>query len=220
MEFENNEEDKNMPTMKEILKLSKDQDVYCWFCDTFMKAVVGHNVWNHRAHNESLSEVATESDKAFLLVVMENNYDRWTSEAKIPAREERRAARLPEALYTNSGSSKMEGRGSNRRFGGWSKEGCLRFNALHKLVHEDRQTRANFEAVLKEKQLTKNHTRKKEKHCDQDEEEEIFPANDIVGVRQTASYQHDSENEDESEDDDDEADLNDSVDQSEDDDDD
>ena len=88
------------------------------------------------------------------------------------------------------------------------------------MVHEDRQTRANFEAVLKEKQLTKNHTRKKEKHCDQDEEEEIFPANDIVGVRQTASYQHDSENEGESEDDDDDEGLNDSVGQSEDEDDD
>ena len=104
-----------------------------------MKCVVGSNVWNQLYFKELLSDIATESDESFLLLTLENNYNRWIKEATFVAKEDGEKPILPHALYTNSGCSKVKGSGSSRRFHGWSRIGYLRFNELYGMVNQDRK---------------------------------------------------------------------------------
>jgi hypothetical protein len=169
----------------ELLQLlSKGGEAYKWVCAHFLKCVVGSKPWSRRFYRESLSEVVTESDESFVLLTIENNYERWCHEFTIDPHDKNGRVQLPEARYTNSGSSHKTGKGSSRRFHGWSREGYLRFNALHRQIKEDRKGREIFELELKQ-QFEEQHAKRREEHDESDvDEEEIFPANDMVGVNQ------------------------------------
>ena len=173
------------PTMDMFHELSNEGAVYQWLCATFIKCVVGSNQWARRAHKELLSEIATESDESFVLLTLENNYERWTNEFNLAADDEEGRKRLPEARYTNSGSSKKNGQGSSRRFHGWSREGYLRFNEIHAKVKKDRKSQDNFELELKEllEQQYIDDGKADTLFVD-DDDEELVPANDWMGVKQ------------------------------------
>jgi len=132
---------KEFPTLEEILLLSKGGNKYRWLCSKMMKCVIGCNVWNRRYFKEPLSDIATCSDEAFLLLTIENNNERWREEAvwieKNRDKEDPAEKKFSEARYTNSGCSKANGR--SKRFQGWSREGYLQFNKLYQLVVEDRK---------------------------------------------------------------------------------
>jgi hypothetical protein len=178
-----------VPKMADILKLSKNADVYGWIVSRWMRCVVGNAQWNKRYYREPLSDVATGSDEAFLLIIVENNYERWMAEVRemmedkksTEDEEEKDAkwrAKLPPAKFTNSGTSTKTGKASSKRFQGWSKEGYLRFNELHSQVKEDRKQRANFELELK-KSFAEEHSNENDADSSDSDEEEIFPANDM-----------------------------------------
>jgi hypothetical protein len=175
-----------MPNLGEILKLSGG-GTYRWVLASMMRCVVGYSKWGKRCDREYLSEFVTESDEGFLVLTIENNYGRWVDEARWMVEhngnvelDETVKSNFSNALYTNSGRSKINGRGSSKRYQGWSREGYLRFNELHKLVSKDRLTRANYELDLK-KQFEKENSKTKNT-AESDDEEEIFPANDLEGV--------------------------------------
>ena len=68
---------------------------------------------------------------------------------------------------------------------GWTKDGYKRFNALHTMVKHDGMQRVEFEARLKERLEEDNaNSNRGGDSLDEEEEEEIIPANDFVGVRQ------------------------------------
>ena len=171
-----------IPPLSDILKFhDKNYDVYFWVCTTMMKSVVGTLEWNPRHKKELLSNIATRSDEAFLVLTLENNYDRWMQESTMGDDEDSRK-NLSEALYTNSGASKSVGKGSSRRYHGWSVEGYKRFNDLYNQVTAARKlpSRINFEYLLKDHfvdEYMKQKYRNTEAH--EEEEEEIFPANDF-----------------------------------------
>jgi hypothetical protein len=180
-----------VPKLEDIVKLSQGGDAYHWVCTKMLKAVVGNSVWNKRFYRELLSEFSTDSDESFVVLTLENNYQRWVDEAAYRTEnpndddkedDETWKENLAPAKYTNSGVSSSNGRATNKRCGGWSKAGYLRFNELHGLVKEDRKRRANFELALKD-QFEAEHAME-EKDDDSDEGEEIMPANDMTGVRQ------------------------------------
>ena len=58
------------PTITEITCLSKSKDTYSWVCATFMKCLVGCNVWSHQYFKELRSDLATESDESFILLTL------------------------------------------------------------------------------------------------------------------------------------------------------
>ena len=184
----------DIPELKDILAMSVGGATYHWICAKLLKCVVGSVVWNKRYYKEVLSDIATVSDESFLLLVLENNYDRWMEEAdhkvhpKVAAPgddsdDDTWKENIAPALYTNSGKSQSGGKGSNRRCGGWSRAGCLRFNVLYGMVKEDRKRRANFELELKET-FVDQYGGDYEESDSEDEGEEIVPANDMAGVRQ------------------------------------
>jgi hypothetical protein len=199
-----------VPLLEDILKLSLGGDAYQWVCVKLLKCVVGCSIWNRRYYKELLSEVATDSDESFVVLTIENNYQRWLDEARHhtgiivgsanPAAEadvddDAWKENLPPARYTNSGANTSNGRGSNRRCGGWSRAGYLRFNALHGLVKEDRKRRANFELELKE-QFAAEHELDDDIDASDDDGEEIIPANDLTGVKQPVALAADDSDDD------------------------
>jgi hypothetical protein len=157
-----------------------------------MSSVVGNKAWTKQKHKETLSDIATCSDETFLLLTLENNYDRWMSEASWRvANEDKELAdhapkMFPNSKYTNSGKSQKNGQ--SKRLQGWSRDGYVRFNKLYKRVQNDRLRQANFETELlavwrnNESPTTQN-TRDVAM-----EEELIFPANDLTGLIAPTRY--------------------------------
>jgi hypothetical protein len=189
-----NHKNKSFPRLESLLLLSRGGDAYKWMCSNYMKCVVGAKQWSHRYHRNLLSEVATESDESFLVLTMENNYDRWLAEYNLDENDGEGRKMLPDARYTNSGTSKHSGRGSSRRFHGWSREGYKRFNALHALIKEDRAQRSAFEMELKQEFESSYMSSKQdvEEYEEDEDDEELFPANDMEGVEQAPTMGEDS----------------------------
>jgi hypothetical protein len=174
--------------LEQFLQLSPVGAPYQWLCQFLIPCVVGTKIWNKKKNKNVLSIIATCSDEAFVLLTLENNYERWMAEAnwivendEIPE-EDRAPKEYPGSKYTNSGKSKKNGR--SRRLQGWAREGYLRFNALHALVERDRRHRAEFEhelLAIRQKENA-NFNRDRIKETLTDAEEEIFPANDLGGL--------------------------------------
>jgi hypothetical protein len=173
--------------MHEFGRMSKGGKAYEWLCTKLIPCVVGSKVWNKKKNKETLSDIATASDESFVLLTLENNFERWTSEAlwvlnndtKEP--DECDPKDFPASKYTNSGTSKRNGR--SKRLQGWAREGYLRFNELHTLVSNDRLGRANFENELLE--YWRKHVpvyTSTSSLATQDDEDDIYPANDLDGL--------------------------------------
>jgi len=172
--------------LDEFLKLSQSGTAYTWMCTTLMPCVVGCKKWNKRHRKETLSVIATCSDEAFVLLTLDNNYNRWMAEAEwqlqhhgTDQKEYEQNKFLPDAKYTNSGKSKRNGR--SKRLHGWSREGYLQFNALYVMVVADRKRRKQFELELLTTWQSLKRAQKDSQETEE-EEEEIFPANDLTGL--------------------------------------
>ena len=172
-------------TLEALLQLSTAGEPYLWLCSTLLPFVVGKKKWRQWNLKTPVSEIAICSDEAFVLLVLENKYSRWVTEAKWlranrdKAEEEQAPKQYPEAKYTNSGISKKNGR--SKRNQGWSREGHVRFNELYSLVQADRLKRARFEQELLS--LMQQDVHMEESEDDEEpEEEELFPANDLGGL--------------------------------------
>jgi hypothetical protein len=171
-------------TIQEFFQLSPIGQPYEWLCRTLIPCVVGWKKWNKRKYKEPLSDIATCSDESFILLTLENNYERWLGEARWLANNkdkelaEQEPKEFPDSRFTNSGKSKQNGR--SKRLQGWSREGYLLFNELYKRVANDRLRRANFEAELMA-QLRAGNQGSDTDSADEEEDEEIFPCNDLGG---------------------------------------
>ena len=139
-------------SIQEFRQLSPSGEPYAWLCHTLLPCVVGWKQWNKKQYKEPISDIVTCSDESFVLLTLENNYERWLGEARWLARnkdkepEEQEPKDFPESRFTNSGKSKQNGR--SKRLQGWAREGYLLFNELYQRVENDCLQRANFETEL------------------------------------------------------------------------
>jgi hypothetical protein len=191
--------------LEDFSTLSKGGKPYEWLCTTLLPCVVGWKAWSKQHCKLPISAIATCSDEAFLVLILENNYSRWVSEAKWfienKNKEDQKKApkHLANAKFTNSGTSKKDGR--SKRLQGWAREGYLRFNELYTLVAEDRRHRRQFELELLEQVCRSEQSVKtKKKDCD-DIEQDIFPMHDMAGLAEpsmalTRQQESDSERDD------------------------
>ena len=109
-----------------------NKKAYMHLCTNYMPCVVGKKNWDDQSRDEPMSEIADESDEAFLLLVIENSYLVWKQLAKYPkgTLPEGEAKRnLPLYTGTPAGSGRNEG---------WGDTGTKRFNALCRRVEKDR----------------------------------------------------------------------------------
>ena len=169
-----------MPTMANILQLSKDPFTYIWFLSVFVKHGVGAKNWNQQHLRVPLSKFCTPSTEALVILIVENSYDRWTDRATNIGKQR---SSLAPSLYTNGGISRKGGQASSKQGGGWSQEGIMRFNEIVRMVKEDRNRRARFEIDLLKKLMDDNTVKswaveKKEKKKS-DDIREVVACNDF-----------------------------------------
>jgi hypothetical protein len=150
-----------------------------------MLCVVGKKAGGKKKLKEALSDIVTCSDEVFVLLTLENNYDRWMAECKWLVGNknkeptERDEKTFPVSKYTNSGKSQCNGR--SRPLSGWARKGYLKFNEPYMLVRQDRQQCSRFELELLT-QLQQLAPPRNSGHTNTVNEEEIFPANDWDGL--------------------------------------
>lgn len=115
----------------------------------FVPCVVGKKRFKAKM-NEHLTkdaEICTVSDEAFALLLLENQYDRWTdihqrkcnSSTEVRGKSERRKRKWESDVapkYTEGGIKYSKERRMNHK--GWREEGIVRFNVLSAMVKEDR----------------------------------------------------------------------------------
>jgi hypothetical protein len=135
-----------VPIMKDILKLRFDGDKselsedYMYFCGRFLKCVVGVQAFNRGMRMKTLlSDIATPSDEALALLLLENSHYRWNEEhdKKSRSNEPVKEDDLPPPKYTNAGNKKLQ-KGFTKKYGGWTGAGIDRYNELYGLVLQDR----------------------------------------------------------------------------------
>ena len=142
------------------------------FCDSWLSCVVGENDWKKQRTKKKISEIATASDEAFALLVLENIWDEWI---KVPIEEwenSRRIKKMMKKTRRQWGWRKQVktyrrvqgGRGRCRpgkytkgyiaagKYMGWTNEGMEKYNYLLKQVKADRAKDSEFE----EKYLERN----------------------------------------------------------------
>lgn len=169
--------EKNLPDELDMFfRLSKDKDTMKLFLDSFVSCVVGRMDWRKETRQKIVSNVATPTDEAFALLVLENIWDAWKHvdpQEYIMARSKRRKEDddddVEGASETNNADGTMK-KGKRRkeipgrytkehrnakRFRGWGEDGHARFNQLVKLVRNDRKVRGSFEEEYLEKKKKK-----------------------------------------------------------------
>jgi hypothetical protein len=143
-----------LPPAKEMLELRMvplDDDgesvtinpAFLYFCFYFLKCVVGVHAFNRCMKQQmKISDVATPSDEALALLLLENSERRWTTEylnqvAKEQANQEKPQA-VPLPKYTGLGNGKQD-KGFTKKFGGWTQAGIQRYNEIFDDVVNDRK---------------------------------------------------------------------------------
>ena len=135
--------------LESFQQLRENKESFIIYVTKFLKSTYS-NTWNKKVNDaDSLCSIFTVSDEAFVLLVLENNWERWldiNNKSKnnyIPTKRNRgdkpvESDILP--LYTNiNGNSANAGKEVNR---GWTEAGIKRFNELCMTVKEDRKENA------------------------------------------------------------------------------
>ena len=127
----------HMPDLERMLQGRNDPKAYSYYCHHFLSIVVGQRKYTRSLRQGAkLSEIATESDEAMGLLVLENSWDRWKWElgkTKEQIKELEREKKAKQVKYTQGQQ------GSARKNGGWSIEGVHQFSALLKQFQKDRE---------------------------------------------------------------------------------
>jgi len=142
----NDDTRQDVPSLRNILalrKLSNGQgnEGYIFFCMKFLKCVVGVQNFKRGIKNKlKMSTIASPSDEALTLLLLENSEYRWTTELERKMKgEEVNEDTLHATKYTSAGQNKKQLKGFTRKYGGWLEEGIERFNELVEMVKADRE---------------------------------------------------------------------------------
>lgn len=129
-------------------------DVYSVFFSCFMPCVGRKTYWKHIVASASKDEhVATVSNEAFALLILENNWERWmefyaSSGGRVESLKGKKkpvsiTKKLPK--YTRGGIYHKEKQQLDGEVGrGWTSEGIRRFNEIYDNVKKDRRMFPGF----------------------------------------------------------------------------
>jgi hypothetical protein len=115
-----------LPTLEEILKLRRVPNLHNNTAFTFLVehlagAVIGQRKWKTTRCYAPVAKHMSVSDEAFMLLVLENQYEMWLN-----------------SETTKVGRGKYTENGPNKKFCGWTNEGMRRFNKLLEQVRDNR----------------------------------------------------------------------------------
>lgn len=169
-------------------KLREDTQIMTLFVDRFLPCVVGKNAMKRDKYKMTISEIASVSDEAFALLVLDHIWERWMGKdidlykklkttKPVPGNKDDKEARKPAVgkythEYHKAGRCK-----------GWKPEGLRKFIELCERVKEDR-TKDNgaFEEsylAARKKEVEDNKTVIK-KPQPEEEEDEVVVAIDMT----------------------------------------
>ena len=66
--------------MDDYLKLRNHKEAFTMFCETFLCTVVGYQKWENSKIIKRVSKIATVSDEAWALLMLEGSWGKWTHE--------------------------------------------------------------------------------------------------------------------------------------------
>jgi len=142
----------------------ENEKCFSLFCENFLARVVGITRWRDSCTKCTVSEMATASDEAFAYLLVENYWSTWSA---VDLDKYQR-----ESTFEN-GSVKKKKRTATfgkytqnaygaKRFGGWTRDGLIRFNELHGEVKADREKNGSIvEENFKKHCLSTSATHKK-----------------------------------------------------------
>jgi hypothetical protein len=127
--------------LDQVLEMRDDTEgAYSLFCDCVLSHVIGRDVWKKHSHTHKLPTIATVSDEAFAIFLLENSWEVWVAMA---AKE----GVIPERNYSVRGPG-------TKKLQGWTEEGIERFNKLFDMVLKNRtDNKGIFEEALMAKRL-------------------------------------------------------------------
>jgi hypothetical protein len=118
---------KQLPTLEDILKLrqaprsNNNNITFTFIVEHLAGVVIGKRKWKIARCYNPLSTSMSVSDEAFMLLLLENQYNMWK-----------------DAETNIVGRGKYTDKAPNKKFCGWSNEGMRRFNQLIAHVRENR----------------------------------------------------------------------------------
>jgi len=133
----------SMPELCEMTQGRNNPEAYSFYCHHYLPHIVGRGKWNYMVRTKiDIEDVASISDEALGLVLLENSWERWSWEhtkTKEQIKEEVRKKiderEIPRTMYTLG-----RGRKDKQRSGsGWSNDGISRFGELAKMTEDHRR---------------------------------------------------------------------------------
>lgn len=161
-----------LPAIADFGALRKGtNEAYMVYCCHFLPCVIGRKKWKKAGKGKGILARATETDEAFGLLLLENNWEKWVAEST-------KMEIIPPTKWTSNAKSA----GPNE---GWDNLGRRRYNELCNLCSNDREENgeafdAEFHAKLgdtEDKQKTVASNKAPVEQCvnilpDTDDEEE------------------------------------------------
>jgi hypothetical protein len=127
----------NLPELQEFLFKRAKPNAYFIFYDKFLPCVVGKNYWKKTVPGKLVTEIATASDEALTLLIMENSWDCWKQEATVKQGLNMEGVKKVKTRWTSNAMSAG-------KYEGWGSDGIPRYNTLCSEVKDDRKENSVF----------------------------------------------------------------------------
>lgn len=103
-----------MMDRKTLVDLFKTPEHFCWFCDNFVPCVIGKKIWKAKLETglqeNSIFDIVSKSDFAFVVMKLVDNYDKWSEEA------EREGIEVPKEISLGGASEETPKEGIDELF--------------------------------------------------------------------------------------------------------
>ena len=146
-------------SLEAFLELRQNKEVFTMFVKNFLKPAYSTKWKAKRCEKDTkrLSDIITVSDEAFVLLTLENNWERWIdinnkcdnnytpSTRREPSANDSNV--MPKYTHINK---KKDDIANKKVWRGWNEEGIVRFNELCKAVKVDRKKHSALDKTLLE----------------------------------------------------------------------
>lgn len=153
--------------------MRENKEAYEQYCDEILPCIVGRALWDKEVCLKEIIKIASATDEAWGLLLLENSWDLWKWMAECGEGDKLPKNDRPSTKWTSCA-------GSAGKYEGWGDEGVPRYNELVKAAKEDRSKNTLFDAVfLREKKDAKEASGKSNRKRARGDEEIILVENDI-----------------------------------------
>jgi hypothetical protein len=163
-----------------------DSEAFKFFCNHLLQNVIGKVEWRTNKAASKIIHMATPSDEAFALLLLENSEERWRD---MYVKRNMKSSEVL-AKYTNAGDKSKKRHSC--KFQGWSNDGLKRFNQLLDIVIANRISNMLWEdEFLQERaSIFSAGIPPKRRRKDDVVEERVVPKNDLSYLMMQFTQQH------------------------------